>query len=122
MCASLLQAGIPGTGSRPTCRRSREFGVPGLANFDVQGWVGLFAPAGTPTPVVDIISKAFLKNLSVLDKLVFEQGMLTFSLEPAQFAAFVKADSLKWRRTIEEAKIEIPLRSDLLPRPCSEVA
>jgi tripartite-type tricarboxylate transporter receptor subunit TctC len=85
-----------------------ESGVPGLANFDVQGWVGLFAPAGTPAPIVDTLSKAFLKNLSALDKLVFEQGMLTFALPPKEFAAFVKADSQKWRKTIEEAKIEMP--------------
>ncbi len=104
----LAASGDTRHGIAPDLPTVAESGVPGLANFDVQGWVGLFAPAGTPTPVVDIISKAFLKNLSVLDKLVFEQGMLTFSLEPAQFAAFVKADSLKWRRTIEEAKIEIP--------------
>ena len=81
MCASLLRAATAATASRPTCRSFAESGVPGLANFDVQGWVGLFAPAGTPTPVVDTLSKAFLKNLSALDKLVFEQGMLTFALD-----------------------------------------
>ena len=95
-------------GIAPDLPTVAESGVPSLANFDVQGWVGLFAPAGTPQPIIDILSKTFLKNLSALDKLVSEQGMITFALPPANFARFVKADSQKWRKTIEDAKIEIP--------------
>ena len=85
-----------------------ESGIPALANFDVQGWVGLFAPVGTPPAVIEIISRAFLKNISVLDKLVSDQGMETFALNPEQFASFVKTDSEKWRKTIVDAKIEMP--------------
>ncbi len=44
--------------------------------------------------------------VSALDKLVFEQCMLSFALDPAQFAAFVRADSNKWHIVIKEAKIE----------------
>jgi tripartite-type tricarboxylate transporter receptor subunit TctC len=84
-----------------------ESGIPGLANFDVQGWVGLFAPAGTPPAVIEVVSKAFLKNLSVLDKMVADQGMETFALDPEKFTAFVKTDSEKWRNTVIEAKIEV---------------
>lgn len=104
----LAVSSIKRHGIAPDLPTVAESGLPELASFDVQSWVGLFAPAGTPSGTVQIISAAFLKHLSVLDRVLFEQGMETFSADPAQFSAFVKADSEKWRKTIADAKIELP--------------
>jgi tripartite-type tricarboxylate transporter receptor subunit TctC len=102
----LAQSGGKRHSIAPDLPTVAESGIPALANFDVQGWVGLFAPAGTPPAIVDMLSKAFLKHLPVLTKMVMDQGMETFALDSAQFAAFVKADGEKWRKAVIDAKID----------------
>jgi tripartite-type tricarboxylate transporter receptor subunit TctC len=85
-----------------------ESGLTALANFDVQGWVGMFAPAGTPPAIIQTISNAVLKNLFVLDQTLIAQGMETFALNSQQFTSFVKADGEKWHKTIADAQIDLP--------------
>ena len=46
----------------PTCRRSPR---PGLPGFELEAWVGLFAPAGTPPAVVAKMSEAVKKVLDM---------------------------------------------------------
>ncbi len=102
----LAQSGGTRHSIAPDLPTVAESGIPALANFDVQGWVGLFAPAGTPPAIVEALSKAFLKHLPVLNKMVMDQGMETFALDSEKFAAFVKADGEKWRKAVIDAKID----------------
>jgi tripartite-type tricarboxylate transporter receptor subunit TctC len=82
-----------------------EAGVPG---FEMQSWQGVFAPAGTPTAVVDRLAKeiaAILANADVQEKL------RTMGVEPdgrlaAQFSEFQQAEMVKWAKVIKEAGIQ----------------
>ena len=79
-----------------------EAGVPG---YEATSWFGMFAPAGTPAPVLAKLNAALVKVLAQPDvkKKINEQGAETYSETPAQFAAFIQAESVKWGNVVKES-------------------
>ncbi|ABM43659.1 Uncharacterized protein UPF0065 [Acidovorax sp. JS42] len=79
-----------------------EAGVPG---YEATSWFGMFAPAGTPKPVLDKLHAALIKVLNQADvkKKIAEQGGDVVAETPAQFAAFIKAESVKWGKVVKES-------------------
>ena len=62
------------------------------------GWTGLFAPAGTPKPIVDSLSAAIVKSMQ--NPMVREK-YITIGVEPTgttpeAFAAIIAADTARW--------------------------
>lgn len=85
--------------------------VPTLAEtypgIDVRLWWGIFAPAGTPTDVVDKLSAEInvaLKDKVLIDKWA-ESATTIIGSTPADFKALVKADADKWGKVIKDANI-----------------
>lgn len=80
-----------------------------LTGFSVEGWQGLFAPAGTPQPIIDMIAAEVKK--------VFEQPDVVAALtnvggEPApmspdRFVAFIASERLKWRDVIKASGVHL---------------
>jgi tripartite-type tricarboxylate transporter receptor subunit TctC len=82
-----------------------ELGVPKLSGG---AWFGIFAPAGTPKPVVEKISadiNGFL-NTPEMQKWLRDQGLEPTGMTPDQFSQFIKADLAKWRQLIGELGIK----------------
>ncbi len=83
-----------------------EAGVPGDQISDVMQAV--FAPGGTPKPIIDLLQKEIAKAVAVpdvkakLDSLGFDAIADT----PEHFAARIKTEVPKWAKVIEAAKIE----------------
>ncbi|MCO6415478.1 tripartite tricarboxylate transporter substrate binding protein [Siccirubricoccus sp. KC 17139] len=79
----------------------------GLAGAIVEGWWGVFAPAGTPAPVVHRVNA--LVNASLADpatKAELErQGMETMGGTPEQLAAYLQAEIARQKEVVEAAKI-----------------
>jgi len=83
-----------------------EAGVPG---FETVGLAAILAPAGTPPAVVDRLSReiaAILRTPEVRDQLV-AMGLEVVASTPAEFAAYIDAESKKWGKLIREAKIQV---------------
>jgi tripartite-type tricarboxylate transporter receptor subunit TctC len=83
-----------------------ESGVPG---FEYEPWYGLFAPAGTPQPVLDRIHDAINKVLhepEVADKLA-KQGLEVKPMTRDEFASTVRADVPKWGQVITKLGIKV---------------
>jgi tripartite-type tricarboxylate transporter receptor subunit TctC len=81
----------------------------GLPGYDVNGWVGLFAPAGTPKPVIDAVSAAFddaVKDAAVQESFS-KEGVTAVGNSPAEFAQEVQADVAKWKKVIQTAHISL---------------
>ena len=80
----------------------------GLKGFESSAWYGLIGPAGLPAEVVTRISQALQKAGE--DKAVVEQinatGCDVEILTPAQTAAKVRADAIKWGKVIKDANIK----------------
>jgi tripartite-type tricarboxylate transporter receptor subunit TctC len=80
--------------------------VPGYVG---DAWHGLFAPAGTPQPIVDKLAADFARVLAMPEvrKRLTDIGLEPVGTTPAQFAAVVKADHAKWGQVIRSANIKL---------------
>src|ERR1700742_2060333 len=83
----------------PTIAESR------LPGYEVTGWNGLLAPAGTPRPIIDKLNKAVVSSLQTpeVQKLLAEQGLEPAGNSPEEFASVMHADIEKWIRVTREA-------------------
>jgi tripartite-type tricarboxylate transporter receptor subunit TctC len=91
----------------PDVPTSAEVGLP---NFDVTTWYGMYAPHGTPKPVVDLVVAALQKALK--DPAIVSH-FAELSMEPvtedratpAALEQLLKAEIVKWDRIIKDAGI-----------------
>ncbi|MGE5465567.1 MAG: Bug family tripartite tricarboxylate transporter substrate binding protein [Methanocella sp.] len=80
----------------------------GLKGFVVSSGFAMFAPAGTPRPVIDRVHAALVKALNdpgVKDNL-FKQGAEVVASTPEEHDKFNRAEIAKWIKVVKEAGIE----------------
>lgn len=83
-----------------------ESGVPG---FDVNEWLGIFAPAGTPPAVVEKLNtaaNAALRHPEVLEKLR-GVGAETVGGPPDMLGAHLRSEVGRWARLARDVKFEV---------------
>jgi len=73
-----------------------------VAGFQATAWQGLFAPAGTPPPVVDRLAGEMKRILGLpeVDAQLRELGAQPAPSDPQQFSDFLKAERAKWRDVV----------------------
>ena len=93
-------------GSLPNVPPIAEQGVPG---FDVPGWMGLFAPAGTPRPIIERLWRESQKALAapdvgpVLENLALEP----VGSSPEEFDKRYFSDRAKFQQVVRDANIPL---------------
>ncbi|MBI3373359.1 MAG: tripartite tricarboxylate transporter substrate binding protein [Betaproteobacteria bacterium] len=83
------------------------FDESGFKGFETNAWFGLFAPPGTPQPIVERIwtdSAAALKAKDLRDRLA-TQGDEPVGSSPMVFAAYLQGEISKWTKVVREAGI-----------------
>jgi tripartite-type tricarboxylate transporter receptor subunit TctC len=88
--------------------------VPTLADLGYKGapsqtWYGLFAPAGTPKPIIDKINaevRRVFADKEFVDKYVISRGQVSAINTPEQFAAEIKADREAAKQVVKESGLE----------------
>ena len=81
----------------------------GLPGFESYNWFGVFAPAGTPQPIVDRMNaemNGVLQDPAVRARFA-QLGFEPAGGTPAQFAAMMARETAKWRKVIEEAHAKV---------------
>jgi len=82
--------------------------APELKNYELLNWFGLFAPAGTPEPVVTRLNA--LVNASLAEKKIADtldvQGIVARPMNAPAFRAFVVAEAEKFGAIVREANIK----------------
>jgi tripartite-type tricarboxylate transporter receptor subunit TctC len=83
-----------------------ESGVPG---YDLTNWVGMFAPAATPRPIVLRLNRdiAAILNAADLKDRFRAQGLELVSTTPEAFGAFIRSELAKWRRVVKESGAKV---------------
>jgi tripartite-type tricarboxylate transporter receptor subunit TctC len=79
----------------------------GIAGFDVTSWNALFAPKGTPEPIIQTLHGT-LKDVLAAEDLkarLLELGIEARSETPAELRERLRSDIEKWRAVIEKAGI-----------------
>ncbi len=81
---------------------------PGMKEYASDNWLGFFAPAGTPQPIVDKLSSALIQVVK-LPEIVAElesQASTPVGSTPAEFKAFVAEEVARWKRIVAETGIK----------------
>jgi tripartite-type tricarboxylate transporter receptor subunit TctC len=102
--------GLGVTGSKrspvaPDIPTIAEAGVPGYSG---DAWYALFAPRGTPRPVVARLNTVIVQALQQperRDRLI-AQGAEGVGSSPEAFAAFLDSETKKWARVVRDAGIK----------------
>lgn len=79
----------------------------GLPGFEVVGWFGLFAPAGTPQPVIARLNAEIIKILNAPEsrQRLSGHGLIPGGGTPEDLGQFLRAEIAKWGKLIKETGI-----------------
>jgi len=82
----------------------------GVAGYEAVGWFGVFAPAGTPRPIVDLLQKSIASYLARPDARdrIAALGADVVASTPDAFGRVLRADIERWARVVKAsgAKVE----------------
>jgi tripartite-type tricarboxylate transporter receptor subunit TctC len=77
----------------------------GLSGYEIGSWQGVFAPAGTPPPIVARLNAEIVKIINMPD---VKEKLLVLGAEPVgnsseEFTTFVKAEVVKWGDVVKKS-------------------
>jgi tripartite-type tricarboxylate transporter receptor subunit TctC len=80
----------------------------GLAGFDDALWIGVWAPAGTPAPIVDKIAQDIARAFAMPDlrERLASNVAEPMDITPAEFTRFIRAETEAAARVIKAAGIK----------------
>ena len=89
--------------SFPDVPTMAEAGGTGLAGFDITTWFGVFAPAGTPQPIVNRLNEELKKALLTpeMRERLTRMGAEPAPNSPAEFAAFIRTEMAKYEKVVK---------------------
>ena len=81
----------------------------GFADFTVDAWTGVVAPAGTPAPIIDLLNRAINESLASPEA---KAGLAHFNAiaqtgSPQEFAALIAGELPKWAAIVKLAGARI---------------
>ena len=82
----------------------------GYKGMDLNNWVGLYAPAGTPKPIVNLLNKQVVEILNtpkVKERLEGLGADVPEHMDAAAFRRFVGDEVVKWSRVIKQTGVTI---------------
>lgn len=79
----------------------------GLPGFEALSWQGVFAPAGTPAPIVERLYREVKAAMESPDVKTFfgDQGFQVGASTPAEFAAFVASEVTRWAEIVKAGNV-----------------
>jgi tripartite-type tricarboxylate transporter receptor subunit TctC len=107
LSGKLRAIAVTGTQRAPLLPDVPTFAQSGVTGLERQGWFGLFAPAGTPAPIVEKISTDLRKLMPASRARVAETGYVLTGSAPAEFAGVYKSDERFWTDTIKASGIRL---------------
>ena len=83
-----------------------EAGIPG---YEVTIWYAVFVPAGVPKPIVARLNSELV---TLLNSPEMKDRMAQFGVDaapstPEELAAFVKSETIKWTKTVQDAGVKL---------------
>jgi tripartite-type tricarboxylate transporter receptor subunit TctC len=103
---ALAVTGAQRSRAAPDIPTMSEAALPG---FEQSAWHGILAPAGTAPAVINKLNGDIVRLLrlpEIIERMA-AQGVDTIGNSPAEFAAFIKQDVLKYEKLVKSAGIKI---------------
>lgn len=81
----------------------------GYKGFEVDSWVGMLAPAGTPKFIIDKLQTEIMRILNEPDlaQRLKDQGLTAIANTPEQFGKVLKSEQEKWTRLVREKNLSL---------------
>ena len=82
----------------------------GLPGFEAASWYGLFAPKGTPRPIVDKLSaetQRIFADPAFREKFLAPSFIYSIAGPPEGFAERIRTDLAKWGKVIRDANVKV---------------
>ena len=105
----LVALGVPSARRSSALPDVQTFQEAGIAGFDVSSWVGIFAPAKTPTAVVEKLQRelqAALRTPFVKERYA-ALGIEPVGNSPREFFEQVREDLARWEKVVKAANIRV---------------
>jgi tripartite-type tricarboxylate transporter receptor subunit TctC len=80
-----------------------EAGVPG---YDYSSWIALFAPKGTPAPVLARLRAESARAVPALKERLEKSGLELWAVPATELPKIIKDDHARWERVVREANIK----------------
>ena len=101
--------GVAGPNRSPVLPDVPTISEAGLPGYDTMVWFGLFAPAGTPKPIVELVNR---KTNAVLASPRVKEGLEKLGIEPVGggadvLAGKVQSELSKWATIVREKNIRL---------------
>ncbi|QFZ85180.1 tripartite tricarboxylate transporter substrate binding protein [Variovorax paradoxus] len=102
---ALMVTGSERNAMLPDVPSAKEAGIP---KMDMDYWIGIGAPAGTPQAVVDKLNRELNASLSQPEakKKIAEMGLTVVANTPAQAKQLVTSEIQRWSTVIKQAGIK----------------
>jgi tripartite-type tricarboxylate transporter receptor subunit TctC len=80
----------------------------GVSNADADSWAAFFAPAATPAPVLDTLSRAILASIAkpAITEAILKLGFTLKVRDPAQFRPYHLQEIATWKQIIADAGVK----------------
>jgi len=81
----------------------------GFKGFDVYTWLGLYAPAGTPAPILTMLNKEINKVMNspeMVERLRLQYSEPLGVKDLVQTRNFVEGEVAKWKRVVQETGVK----------------
>jgi len=80
-----------------------------LPGFSASAWHGVFAPAGTPRPIIDKLAAAIRKTVQDPDVVAqfAKADIVPVGNTPAEFAAFIDEETERWAAVVEKLNLKV---------------
>jgi tripartite-type tricarboxylate transporter receptor subunit TctC len=80
-----------------------------LPGYTVESWYGVYAPAGTPVPIIDALNAAIRQTVNNPDfiKKIENEGLTISVGAPSELEQYVQTEKNRWKKIILENKIQV---------------
>ncbi len=94
---------LPAMPALPTVAES------GLKGYASSQWYGVFAPAGTPEDIVNLLNAQIVKIMHAADikQRLGEEGVLAVGSTRGEFVSYIKVEIAKWAKVIQQSGARI---------------
>jgi len=100
---------VTGTKRVPSLPQVPTFAEAGFPQYDHKTWIGVYAPTGTPKPILDKVSAEINKMLAApkIKQKLQENGAEPFVSTPEQFTQMMRSDTDELRGLIKAANVKM---------------
>ena len=88
----------------PEVPTMNEAGINGLA---LDSWIGLFAPSGTPQPILERLRIAIAESMPEINTKFVAAGGESISIPADKLDSFIRAENDTWAKLIKKARINL---------------